>query len=376
MKKIIFLLFIIIFSIFQTSSFSQNFQEKGMQLYIAGMDAFQNGEYKKAQELLEQALTIYPDIESKAKNIKLILGIASFYNGQYEKSKTYLELFKENPIAQELLSKIPENIDEKSIEDMSFLNTSQTSTDVQSKTVNQNLSMSTETSNSSNAVLKLFFIGLIAFLVPFLSLIFIELRFKILSRSVENLVNLFKKPSKEIENNKDADIGTAQTMTDDSSVQIFNNIDIEEYSKKDIEDTEKLLKEVENMGKPDIKEYIVETAEENHDETEVSSEPEPREAILSVFQNNVETDLRGSEESTEESTFYFYDYSQIKTKAEKLIKELGNSSQNSEWKSMEDLPEELTDKIKELENKEEYNKEDIEKILEYTLHEFSKGESG
>lgn len=340
------------------------------------MDAFQNGEYKKAQELLEQALTIYPDIESKAKNIKLILGIASFYNGQYEKSKTYLELFKENPIAQELLSKIPENIDEKSIEDMSFLNTSQTSTDVQSKTVNQNLSMSTETSNSSNAVLKLFFIGLIAFLVPFLSLIFIELRFKILSRSVENLVNLFKKPSKEIENNKDADIGTAQTMTDDSSVQIFNNIDIEEYSKKDIEDTEKLLKEVENMGKPDIKEYIVETAEENHDETEVSSEPEPREAILSVFQNNVETDLRGSEESTEESTFYFYDYSQIKTKAEKLIKELGNSSQNSEWKSMEDLPEELTDKIKELENKEEYNKEDIEKILEYTLHEFSKGESG
>jgi len=79
-----------------------------MSLYFSGKDAYNSGNYKAAQEYFQEALIKDENIEAKAQNIKYMLGVSAFNNQDYKTAKTYLILFKENPIAENLLEKITE----------------------------------------------------------------------------------------------------------------------------------------------------------------------------------------------------------------------------------------------------------------------------
>lgn len=77
-----------------------------MSLYFSGKDAYNTGHYKEAQEYFQQALIKDTNIEAKAQNIKYMLGVSAFNNMDYKTAKTYLTLYKGNPIAEDLLNKI------------------------------------------------------------------------------------------------------------------------------------------------------------------------------------------------------------------------------------------------------------------------------
>ena len=77
-----------------------------MSLYFAGKDAYNSGNYEAAQKHFQEALVKDENIEAKAQNIKYMLGVSAFNNQDYKTAITYLSLFSDNPIAQDLLSKI------------------------------------------------------------------------------------------------------------------------------------------------------------------------------------------------------------------------------------------------------------------------------
>ena len=371
MKRFLVSIMIIFIVLLQVNTFPQNPRETGMQLYIAGMDAFQNGEYEKAQRLLERTLIIYPDIESKVKNIKLILGIASFYCKDYEKAKTYLKLFKDNPIAQELLKKIPENVDEESIESMSFLNKLNPPEEPQTNAANQTSTPVKELNNPMKQFFKLLLFGLIIFLLSFLSLLFVEYKFKVFSGLIEKLFSrlpLRKVPVdfENIDNDfTEAEVNYASSPSNTS----FPNIDIEEYSKKDLEGIEEMLKEMEKEDDVQVIDDMKKTS------SKADTSTSPREAILSSFNEGNKESKETFEDLTDRERNYFDD-EELKSKVEKLIKDLGIREEDLDWTSLEELPENLSEKIEQLETKEEYSKEEIERILKYASYEVTKKESG
>src|SRR6056297_2292989 len=77
-----------------------------MSLYFSGKDAYNSGNYEAAQKHFQEALVKDENIEAKAQNIKYMLGVSAFNNQDYKTAITYLSLFSDNPIAQDLLSKI------------------------------------------------------------------------------------------------------------------------------------------------------------------------------------------------------------------------------------------------------------------------------
>jgi len=375
LKKIAVVFLVTILILFQVNIFSQDPYQEGMKFYINAMDAFQNREYLKAQKLLEEALKVYPNIESKVKDIKLILGISAFYNGDYEKAKTFLELFRDNPIAQELLKKIPENIEEKSIENMGFIKENEIYEGSKTIVTTTDLATNVGSKNPSIQFLKVFLLGLIVFLISFLSILFIEYKFKFITNTIEKLLS--KIPSKTIESSSnDQSVENAPRVSEakfnDSSVNksnvTFYNVNIEEYSRKDLEGIDEILREAENLE-----------ADQSAFTSSGTEDSSPREAILSSFRSVPENDSKTliNKKSKEKLKRYTTEDT-LELKAEQIIKELKAQKEkiDSEWVSADKISTDLSEKIRELEDKETYNKNDIERILEYVSKEVSENERG
>lgn len=355
MKKAIIGLLIMILIISQTIIFSQDPSQEGMRLYINAMDAFQNRDYEKAQKLFEEALKIYPNIESRIKNIKLFIGISAYYNGDYEKAKIYLGLFKNNPVAQELLKKIPEDIEKKRPEDTAHTKEDKTSEGSTGMITTTNYPID-NAKNPSMKFFKIFLLGLIVFLASFLSILLIEYKFRFITGIIEKLLSkIFGEKKESLSNEKEDVENTAKALETNSNDFSTNNlkiydVDIEEYSKKDLESIDEILKAAENPEENQT------TFIDTGTKAETSN---PREAILSSFNVNKEDDSNKSDKLVIEED--------LKSRVEQIIKELKEQKKDtdSEWMSIEEESVDLEERIRELENKEIYDKEDIEKILEY-----------
>ena len=85
----------------------ENIMDKNpLSLVDAGKNAFEDGDYNKAQKYFEMALKRYPELESRMPKLKLLLGITAYYSGDLETARTYLSIFSDENIAKVFLSYI------------------------------------------------------------------------------------------------------------------------------------------------------------------------------------------------------------------------------------------------------------------------------
>lgn len=80
--------------------------KNALSLVEAGKNAFEDGNYNKAQEYFEMALKRYPELESRMPKLKLLLGITAYYSGDLETARAYLSIFSNENIAKVFLSYI------------------------------------------------------------------------------------------------------------------------------------------------------------------------------------------------------------------------------------------------------------------------------
>lgn len=81
---------------------------QAMDFYMSGMSEYFSKNYTQAAKLLQRALELDPFIESRASNIKLILGISAFHAGNDILAANMLELFPDNPLAISFMQRIVE----------------------------------------------------------------------------------------------------------------------------------------------------------------------------------------------------------------------------------------------------------------------------
>ncbi|MBT1247456.1 MULTISPECIES: tetratricopeptide repeat protein [unclassified Thermosipho (in: thermotogales)] len=157
MKKIsaIFILFFVL-AIF-------GFQKEAIEYYQAGLNAYQQDNYKKALEYFEKALILDPSIEGYDNSLKFKTGISAFMIGNYDKAKAYLSNYKDNPIIGKLLNSIQKESTETSEWSNWIKKYHPTEVPVSTNTTN----------NKSNFKLILF---LITFSLSFTILLFMEIR--------------------------------------------------------------------------------------------------------------------------------------------------------------------------------------------------------
>ena len=86
--------------------FPQSYKDESMSLFFAGQNAYNQGNYVDAEQYLSRALQLDPDLEAKTPNAKFMLGVSAFKNQNYSIAKVNLSLYRDNPIAVDLLNKI------------------------------------------------------------------------------------------------------------------------------------------------------------------------------------------------------------------------------------------------------------------------------
>lgn len=92
---------LILFSIFCFSN--------AMEYYNSALNAYAQGDYKRALEWFEAALRMEPKIESYDPMVKLRMGMCAFMLKDYAKAKTYLEPYEsQNALAASVLKAIRE----------------------------------------------------------------------------------------------------------------------------------------------------------------------------------------------------------------------------------------------------------------------------
>lgn len=96
--------------------FPSSKSEVAFRTYQEALSAYNAGEFKRAELLFEYVLQIYPKLESEIPELKLYLGVSAYHAGDYAKAKTYLQLFPNSPLAQELLNRINELEEEGELE--------------------------------------------------------------------------------------------------------------------------------------------------------------------------------------------------------------------------------------------------------------------
>ncbi|MCD6551687.1 tetratricopeptide repeat protein, partial [Thermotoga sp.] len=75
-------------------------------LYTNALNAYLEGDYRRALRLFEESLQKDPMIEERDPFVKLKMGICAYAIGDYNKARAYLSNFPDNVIAKEILSKL------------------------------------------------------------------------------------------------------------------------------------------------------------------------------------------------------------------------------------------------------------------------------
>lgn len=75
-------------------------------LYTNALNAYLEGDYRRALRLFEESLQKDPTIEERDPLVKLKMGICAYAIGDYEKARAYLSNFPDNVIAREILNRL------------------------------------------------------------------------------------------------------------------------------------------------------------------------------------------------------------------------------------------------------------------------------
>ncbi|ANQ54298.1 hypothetical protein BG95_07715 [Thermosipho sp. 1063] len=278
------------------------FQKEAIEYYQAGLNAYQQDNYKKALEYFEKALVLDPSIEGYDNSLKFKAGISAFMIGNYDKAKAYLSNYKDNPVVGKFLSSIQKESTETSEWSNWIKKYHPTEVPVSTNTTN----------NKSNFKLILF---LITFSLSFAILLFMEIRvwkakktypvaveeikpepIKTPSIIVENTEELFPENTKATINFEDLinkDLSFLSEFFDDTSKQeldkepekpVENTLIEKSTESKDtinkVEKSNNIKEEKDEINNETLEDYIQVVKEE--EEKEKSSEEEINEILEEI----------------------------------------------------------------------------------------------
>jgi len=164
--------------------FPQSYKDESMSLFFAGQNAYNQGNYVDAEQYLSRALQLDPDLEAKTPNAKFMLGVSAFKNQNYSIAKVNLSLYRDNPIAVDLLNKISD-IEGKMGTGFYYFTPIQNTAPVPETTP---LSTMSQTNSAGQKSLSIPMIVGIVFAVTLSLSLLMELKFAVFSRLAVRLV--------------------------------------------------------------------------------------------------------------------------------------------------------------------------------------------
>jgi len=321
--KICSLVLLLVLSIFV-------FSQSGMDYYSAGMNAYALGNYKEALEWFEKALELNPTIEQTDPYLKFRMGICAFMVKDFQKAKTYLSLYKDNEVAQQMLEVIEKGVPEE--EWKKWLK------------ISQETPQATETTVEKKRNFKSILLPLGISIVVFVSLFLIELKIMKL-RELAKLAKRTKQP----EEAPPVEASETPQKTSEGVVEV----PFEEIMRKEIEAIEELVQPMSSESEREVEEV----------KEEISVEPAEKVEIGEESGETERTEIREVREALEkvgreEGEIEEFDEDKIVEKAKELLE-----SERMEGISIEEANLDPERVFAELEEKDTYNDEDARMLV-------------
>ncbi len=391
MRKLVGIFFVLIFvSVFPVSS-------KAYSYYTAAMSAMQMKDCGAALQWFEKALLEDPAIEDIDPYIKLWIGICAYELKDYTKAQDFLKLFPDNEVAKAILLRMKEGLspEEKEWDEIKEM-------------INQeklslrgfSLGATSATATNENGNTFLVFTGL--FIVIFSALMIMEIKFgtvssmlakiprvKIVFGNAEVVKEVVHETMKETKKEE-----VEETKIEEKEVEV----DIEELFNTPLDTVDKLIygedfvpevQEEESEEKSEIEMVTQElgsatSVEEEHHEIQEEAEEEkeetPKEEPEVAEEEKPQEELEESEEKEQVEEISEKEPGESLTdedldEVEKKAKEILESEEEEEEVG---IPVELAgmdaeEILNELENKDEYDEEDANKLL-YAIQKLVGGE--
>jgi len=301
-----------------------------MDYYSAGMNAYALGNYKEALEWFEKALELDPTIEQTDPYLKFRMGICAFMVKDFQKAKTYLSLYKDNEVAQQMLEVIKKGVPEE--EWKKWLK------------ISQETPQATETTVEKKRNFKSILLPLGISIVVFVSLFLIELKIMKL-RELAKLAKRTKQP----EEAPPVEASETPQKTSEGVVEV----PFEEIMRKEIEAIEELVQPMSSESEREVEEV----------KEEISVEPAEKVEIGEESGETERTEIREVREALEkvgreEGEIEEFDEGKIVEKAKELLE-----SERMEGISIEEANLDPERVFEELEEKDTYNDEDARMLV-------------
>jgi len=311
------------------------FSQNGMDYYSAGMNAYALGNYKEALEWFEKALELDPTIEQTDPYLKFRMGICAFMVKDFQKAKTYLSLYKDNEVAQQMLKVIEKGVPEE--EWKKWLKIPQET---------QETPQATETTVEKKRNFKSILLPLGISIVVFVSLFLVELKIMKL-RELAKIAKQTEQP-KEV---APVEVPETPQKTSEGVVEV----PFEEIMRKEIEAIEELVQPMSSESESEMEEAKEEISVEPAEkvESEVESERIERTEIREVREA---FEKIGREEGEVEE----FDEDKIVEKAKELLE---SENERMEGISIEEANLDPERVFEELEEKDTYNDEDARMLV-------------
>ncbi len=276
-------------------------EDNAMSLYFSGKDAYNSGNYEAAQKYFQEALIKDENIEAKAQNIKYMMGVSAFNNRDYKTAKTYLILYKDNPIAKDLLLKI-EQYETTLPDDFLYYTDNSEKVPVLPATTTTVLASGAIENKEDSKQQTIIIIIVTTFLIMTIS-IFFEIKKNLFSRIALKLVGVSPETIGLRKNNnihtdipghlEELNANEEVVLTEKSTASLLETpfdeeIDIEKMASKDIEEISRFFEEeVEGteseFSKRDLKETNTKKESEEFEKA--------RDSILNSLLEDEETDI-------------------------------------------------------------------------------------
>ncbi len=418
MRKLVVIIYLLLFTVVFSVT------PKAYSYYTAAMSAMQMKDCGAALQWFEKALLEDPTIEDVDPYIKLWMGVCAYEIKNYAKARDFLKLFPDNEIAKSILSRMKKGLspEEKEWEEIKEL-ISQEKLSLESFTIGSTPPTSTATNTSAGEGKSSFLVFTGLFIVIFSALMILELKFGLIAGMMAKIPRIrivvgnaevvrevvhgtTEKPEAEqeeeveekevevdIEELFNAPLDTVDKLIygEDFAPEIQEEKVKEEIQKETEEKAEEGKSEMEvvtqklgNVGSLDEEEeseFLEEPSDRESEEDLVTEEEYPQEEVKEQSEEiKEESEEEPKEEEIEEKSAEKVTHSENLTdedvdEVEKRAREILAEGEEEEE---EGVPIELAgmdaeDILNELEEKDEYDEEDADKLL-FAIQKLVRGE--
>ncbi len=418
MRKLVVIIYLLLFTVVFSVT------PKAYSYYTAAMSAMQMKDCGAALQWFEKVLLEDPTIEDVDPYIKLWMGVCAYEIKNYAKARDFLKLFPDNEIAKSILSRMKKGLspEEKEWEEIKEL-ISQEKLSLESFTIGSTPPTSTATNTSAGKGKSSFLVFTGLFIVIFSALTILELKFGLIAGMMAKIPRIrivvgnaeivrevvhgtTEKPETEqeeeveekevevdIEELFNAPLDTVDKLIygedfapeiQEEKVKEESQKEMEEKAEKGKSEMEVVTQKLGNVGSSDEEEemeFFEESTDKESEEVteeenpwkeiegqseEIKKEPEeePKEKVEKIEEKSAKR-ASHSENLTDE------DVDEVEKRAREILAE-------GEEEEEEGVPIELAgmdaeDILNELEEKDEYDEEDADKLL-FAIQKLVRGE--